>query len=61
MQVARLDYPAALDRFRAAQDWARQASAGSAGAGAAHNIEAAIVDTRQRQVAQLLKAQTLDK
>ena len=61
VQVARLDYPAALDRFRAAQDWARQAPAGSAGSGAAHNIEAAIVDTRQRQVAQLLKAQTLDK
>ena len=61
VQVARLDYPAALDRFRAAQDWARQAPAGSSASGAAHNIEAAIVDTRQRQVAQLLKAQTLDK
>jgi predicted Zn-dependent protease len=56
VQVARLDYPAALDRFRAAQDWARRASAG-----AAQNIEAAIIDTRQRQVAQLLKEQTLDK
>jgi predicted Zn-dependent protease len=67
VQVARLDYPAALDRFRAAQDWVRQAAAGNVGGagnaslGAAHNIEAAIVDTRQRQVAQLLKAQMLDK
>lgn len=61
VQVARLDYPAALDRFRAAQDWVREAPAGRGEAGAAQNIEAAIVDTRQRQVAQLLKEQTLDR
>ena len=67
VQVARLDYPAALDRFRAAQDWVRRAppgqsgNAGQGGLGAAQNIEAAIIDTRQRQVAQLLKEQTLDK
>ncbi len=67
VQVARLDYPAALDRFRAAQDWVRRAAVGNSGNGVqgglgpAQNIEAAIIDTRQRQVAQLLKEQTLDR
>ena len=64
VQVARLDYPAALDRFQAAQEWVRRAPAGKSGPAtlnAAQNIEAAIIDTRQRQVAQLLKEQALDK
>ena len=61
VQVAHLDYPAALDRFRAAQEWVRGAPPGRGEAGAAQNIEAAIIDTRQRQVAQLLKEQALDK
>jgi predicted Zn-dependent protease len=57
-QVARLDYAAALDRFRAAQELSRQ---GSVGNPAADHIEASIVDTRRRQVELLLKEQALDR
>ncbi len=57
-QVARLDYAAALDRFRAAQELSRQ---GSVGDPAADHIEASIVDTRRRQVELLLKEQALDR
>ncbi len=64
-QVARLDYAAALDRFRAAQAFSRsQAAAGgavSASQAAADHIDASIIDTRQRQVELLLKEQTLDR
>jgi predicted Zn-dependent protease len=52
-QIARLDYPAALDRLNAAQAQVRQNRA-------TDHIEASIIDTRQRQVAQLLKEQALD-
>jgi predicted Zn-dependent protease len=57
-QVARLDYAAALDRFRAAQELSRQ---GSVGNPAADHIEASIIDTRHRQVELLLKEQSLDR
>jgi hypothetical protein len=56
--VARLDYAAALDRFRAAQELSRQ---GSVGNPAADHIEASIIDTRRRQVELLLKEQALDR
>ena len=52
-QIARLDYPAALDRLNAAQAQVRQARV-------TDHIEASIIDTRQRQVARLLKEQALD-
>ena len=53
-QMARMDWPGAVDRFRAAQDWARnnRLQAGD-------HIEATIVDTRLRQVqAQIREMQT---
>jgi predicted Zn-dependent protease len=65
-QVAMLDYPAALDRFKAAQDVLRPGSnqsgrtTGNAGAAADH-IDASIIDTRLRQVELLLKEQSLDR
>lgn len=52
-QVALLDYQAALDRFRAAQDLARR--------GGADHIEASIIDTRARQVEALLREQALER
>jgi predicted Zn-dependent protease len=57
VQVARLDYPAAVDRFKAAQDLARQAGAGSS----ADHFEASIVDARLRQVSSLLRQQALER
>ena len=56
MQVALLDYPAALERFRAAQELSRRG-----GAAATDHIEASIIDTRRRQVELLLKEQALDR
>ena len=53
--VARLDYQAALDRFKAAQDLARKSGAGG------DHIEASIIDTRTRQVALLLREQALER
>jgi hypothetical protein len=53
-RVARLDYAAALDRFRAAQAFSRSQAA-------ANHINASIIDTRQRQVELLLQEQTLDR
>ncbi|WP_394789155.1 M48 family metalloprotease [Rhodoferax sp.] len=58
MQVARLDYSGAMDRFRAAQDWVRKPPPGS---GPVDDIEASIIDTRTRQIQALLKEQALDK
>lgn len=57
-QVAVLDYAAALDRFKAAQEYLRQARVGNA---AADHIDASIIDTRKRQVELLLKEQALDR
>lgn len=67
-QVARLDYAAALDRFRAAQAFSRERNSQGAAGGAvkasqaaADHIDASIIDTRKRQVEFLLKEQTLDR
>ena len=57
-QVARLDYPAALDRFKAAQELSRPGQAGTA---AVDHIDASIIDTRRRQVEALAKEQALDR
>ena len=54
-QVAHLDYQAALDRFRAAQDLARK------GGAFGDHIEASIIDTRARQVESLLREQALER
>ena len=55
-QAAHLDYQAAMDRFKAAQDLAR-----SSRAGGADHIEASIIDTRARQVELLLREQALER
>jgi predicted Zn-dependent protease len=54
-QVAQLDYSAALDRFKAAQEVARRGGPGS------DYIEASIIDTRARQVESLLREQSLER
>ena len=54
-QVAQLDYAAALDRLKAAQDLTRKGGAGG------DHIEASIIDTRARQVESLLREQTLER
>jgi predicted Zn-dependent protease len=55
VQVAHLDYQAAMDRFKAAQDVARKSGAGG------DHIEASIIDTRARAVASLLREQALER
>ena len=55
-QLARMDLPGALDRFRAAQDMARQ---GQLQAG--DHIEASIVDTRVRQIQAQLREMQLER
>lgn len=55
-QAARLDYTGAMDRLRAAQDLMRSNEALGR---AADHIDASIIDTRQRQIAELLKQQAL--
>jgi predicted Zn-dependent protease len=59
-QVARLDYMAALDRFRAAQELMRRNDAAGARSTGQDHIESSIIDTRKRQVELLLKEQSLD-
>jgi len=54
-RVAQLDYTAALDRFKAAQELVRR------GAGGGDHIEASIIDTRARQVESLLREQALER
>jgi len=54
-QVARQDYAAAVDRFKAGQDVARKS------AGAADYIEASIIDTRLRAVESLLREQAAER
>ena len=54
-QVAHLDYAAAVDRLRAAQDLVRRNGAGS------DHIEASIIDTRARQVESMLREQSLER
>ncbi|MEO8653079.1 MAG: M48 family metalloprotease [Ramlibacter sp.] len=55
-QVAHLDYQAALDRFKAAQEIDRRSRTGSS-----DHIEASIIDTRARQVESLLREQSLER
>ena len=54
-QVAHLDYLAAIDRFKAAQELVRKRGAG------VDHIEASIIDTRARQVESLLREQALER
>jgi predicted Zn-dependent protease len=54
VHAARIDYEAALNRLKAAQDLVRK------GAGVDH-IEASIIDTRRRQIELLLREQTLER
>jgi predicted Zn-dependent protease len=56
-QVALLDYTAALDRFKAAQDMVRNGS----GAAGRDYMEESIIDVRTRQVQELLKQQIKDE
>jgi predicted Zn-dependent protease len=55
-QMARMDWPGAVDRFRAAQDWARnhRLQAGD-------HIEASIVDTRLRQAQAQIRAMQTER
>jgi predicted Zn-dependent protease len=58
-QVAWLDYAAAMDRFKAAQELVRKmAREGTLGN---DHIEASIIDTRARQVESLLREQSLER
>ena len=54
-QVALLDYQAAVDRLKAAQDVRRRGGAGG------DHIEASIIDTRTRQVESRLREQALER
>ena len=60
-KVAHMDYAAAQDRFKAAQELARDLARNPNGAGTANDIEAAIIDTRSRQIALLLREQALER
>jgi hypothetical protein len=53
--VAHLDYAAAIDRFKAAQELVRRGGAGG------DHIEASIIDTRTREVESLLREQALER
>jgi predicted Zn-dependent protease len=53
VRVAQLDYPAALDRLKAAQNLMRSSS------GAADFVEGSIIDARSRQVELLVRQQAL--
>ncbi len=55
-QVAHLDYQAALDRLKAAQEFDRKSRSGPS-----DQIEASIIDTRARQVESLLREQRLER
>jgi len=55
VDMAQLNYPAALTRFKTAQDWARKGGAGS------DHIEASIVDTRTREATLLVREQALER
>jgi predicted Zn-dependent protease len=55
VNVAQLDYTAALTRFKVAQDMARKSTRSS------DHIEASIVDTRARQMESTLREQALER
>lgn len=59
-QAARLDYAAALDRLRAAQELVQSGARADAGKALPDHIEASIIDTRKRQLESTLKEQALD-
>ena len=61
VQVALLDYAAAADRFRAAQELVRQMLKPGASGGMPDHIEASIIDTRARQVQSVLREQALER
>ena len=58
-RVAQLDYPAARDRFKAAQDLMR--SGRDSSAAASNYIDSSIIDTRAREIDQLLREQALQE
>jgi hypothetical protein len=58
VDLLQLDYAAALARLRAAQDLVRSANWGPMGP---DHIEAAIVDTRTREVLQLTREQAVER
>ena len=55
MNVAQMDLPAALTRYKAAQNMVRQGQAG------VDHIEASIIDTRTRQIEALVREQTQER
>ena len=55
-QMARMDWTGAVDRFRAAQDWAKNKRLQPG-----DQIEASIVDTRLRQAQALLREMQLER
>lgn len=55
VHAAQMDYPAALARFRAAQEWTRKNPK------AVDHFEASIVDTRARQVESRVREQALER
>jgi predicted Zn-dependent protease len=57
-RVAQLDYAAARDRFKAAQEMVRR---GEAGKSPGDHIEVSIIDTRLRQVESTLREQALER
>lgn len=58
--VAVLDYPAARDRLKAAQDLIRANARGAAGSEPIDNYEASIIDTRARTVEALVREQAAE-
>ena len=61
-QVALLDYAAAIDRFKAAQEWVRANSGPNAASQASRDfMEESIIDVRTRQVQELLRQQIKDE
>jgi predicted Zn-dependent protease len=60
-QVALLDYAAAIDRFKAAQDVARNGVSSGVGSAGRDYMEESIIDVRTRQVQELLKQQIKDE
>jgi len=58
-RVAQLDYGAARDRFKAAQDLAR--SGRDTGSGPGNHFDSSIVDTRAREIDRLLREQALQE
>lgn len=58
VSVAQLDFPAALQRFKSAQEWVRK---NGTSAGKSDHIEASIIDTRTREMELLIREQALER